>query len=274
RRAAGTCLGGTRDGGTGRAGLVRAGPVDQETGHRQGHQQEEAPDQDDGDHDDQPRETAGLGTDVDPLGDLADVGVGDGVAVDLAAGGLDDAAGEGEAHPELEVRDPGHLQVRLRDRGGVAARHHQMELPVLLGQLHLVAEVGALHHPAGAAPQMSSSSYGSEGTSPYTPSPALSPSRSAHSSSAESNSPWIQVVSIPMSSSTCMVSTSWISKSAVKRPHPASRTSNGRVRTASSRRRQVVVSMRSLVDGSDGMCTAPRTGSAPVVPDAVLSLRA
>src|SRR5690625_467257 len=27
-----------------------------------------------------------------------------------------------------------------------------MELPVLLGQLHLVAEVGAPHHPAGAAP--------------------------------------------------------------------------------------------------------------------------
>src|SRR5699024_8045387 len=71
----------------GAAALVPAGADHEEGDRREEEQEEEAEHQHDHDHD-HPGEAAGrLGADVDPAGQVVDLGVGHGVAVDLAAAG-------------------------------------------------------------------------------------------------------------------------------------------------------------------------------------------
>src|SRR5699024_4696173 len=75
-----------------RGALVPAGAEHEEHDRREHHEEQEPDDEHSHDHD-HPREAAGVGADVHALRHLVDVGEGHGVAVDLAAAGLDDRAG-------------------------------------------------------------------------------------------------------------------------------------------------------------------------------------
>src|SRR5699024_4631529 len=126
-----------------RGALVPAGAAHAEHARRQPHEEQEPDDEHGHDHD-HPREAAGVGADVHALRHLVDVGEGHGVAVDLAAAGLDDRAGEGEGHPEVEVE--------VAHRGAEVCGHPlvaldgQVVFAVLLGEVEAGAEVVAGHH--------------------------------------------------------------------------------------------------------------------------------